>query len=616
MLNAFDQFLQTLIRSGFATAEDLHGMLEGLPSEDPAADAETLAVRLIARGKLTRYQATALRAGQPETLVVGSYLVLEKLGAGGMGAVFKAEHRRMKRIVALKVLPGTTKHGPDEIERFQQEVEAVAALNHPNIVTAYDAGESALGPFLVMEFVEGSDLDAILRKRGPLPVAEALDAIIQAAEGLEYAHSQGVVHRDIKPANLLRDKRGTIKVTDLGLARMRKGLAGHTDQGGLTEAGSVFGTVDYMSPEQAIDSKAADHLSDVYSLGCTLYFVLTGHVLYPADSLMAKLWAHREKPIPSLCASRPDVSEKVDAVFRKLVAKQPQNRPPSMTEVVQLLEACRAEITASSAPLPQPARLSELRVVLAEPSRSQSLLIAGLVRGLGAARVDCYADGQSALHAMREDPPSCILCAMHLSDMTGLELLDALRAEPALRAVGFLLVSSEVSTFRFAGIRSAGDVAILPKPFNAEQLKLALSGTLPSLEVTATTLAPSSARVLLVPSGTDSDAQVQITLSSLGFTDQSELEDPVEAGSLLDQGEYDLAVVDYEAEHPPGSLGDRAARRTQPVLMLDPGPDPPHLAAILQEGVLTLRDEAFEPEAVGPVIARALAHEASEKQAD
>jgi serine/threonine protein kinase len=262
----------------------------------------------------------------------GEYTVQEKIGAGGMGQVFKALHRRMERTVALKLLPKVALAPPDVVQRFEQEVRSAARLTHPHVVTAFDAGDCSGTPFLAMEYVEGKDLFRLVQEQGPLPVGQAVECIMQAARGLEYAHGRGVVHGDIKPGNLILAPDGTVKILDLGLARLRP-TAGEE---------ALMGTVDYLAPEQTTDPRQADRRSDIYSLGCTLHFLLTGQPVYRGRTVIQKVLAHRESPIPSLRLLRPDVPEAVDAVFQKMIAKRPDDRYQSMAEVIQALQACQA----------------------------------------------------------------------------------------------------------------------------------------------------------------------------------------------------------------------------------------------------------------------------------
>lgn len=297
---------------------------------------------LVRHNELTLWQAQKLVQGKHKGFLIGKYKLLSLLGRGGMSSVYLAEHTVMRRRCAIKILPFKQVRNAAALGRFYREAQAVAALDNPNIVRAYDVDRIVEGGteihFLVMEYVDGRSLQQVVDEDGPLPIADAVDYARQAANGLAHAHSVGVVHRDVKPSNLLLDESGTIKLLDLGLARI---FADTSEQSSVTieHQQTVLGTADYLSPEQAVDSHGVDHRSDIYSLGCTLYFLLTGHPPFPEGTLTQRLLAHQNKtPVP-LLQSRPGVPASLVAVIDRMMAKQPEDRFQTADEVHKALAA-------------------------------------------------------------------------------------------------------------------------------------------------------------------------------------------------------------------------------------------------------------------------------------
>jgi hypothetical protein len=297
-------------------------------------DEKTLAEYLLREGLLTPFQVRQLRAG-PCCLQVGKYVVVDCLGRGGNGVVYKARHTLMpNRFVALKTLDTSNLHrSPDGLARFRREIDIVARLDHPNVVRAHDVLQTRSQIYLVLEYIAGKDLGTVVRERGPLPIAEAVEYTVQAARGLAYAHKSGVIHRDLKPANLLLTADGGVKLTDLGLAR----LYGDPNPE-LTLKGLCIGTPEFMAPEQAEDCRGAESRSDLYSLGATLFHLLTGELSVKGTSYLHRLQQLLMAPPRPLAEARPNVPAGLAAVVDRLRARAPGDRPASADEAIALLE--------------------------------------------------------------------------------------------------------------------------------------------------------------------------------------------------------------------------------------------------------------------------------------
>lgn len=315
---------------------------------------------------------------------IRDYEILNPLGAGGMGTVYRARHSRLGKIVALKLLSEEFAADPELQDRFAREMAAIGQLAHPHIVPAFDAGVFEERHFLVMEYVEGRDLAEVVRCDGPLSVSAAVDCVLQAARGLAYVHERGLIHRDIKPGNLLQDNSGVVKVLDLGLARW----SGTHDRDNphaspaLTTAGSVMGTVDYMAPEQGVNPSAADVRSDIYGLGCTLFFLLTGKCMYPGGTIIERIFAHRDLPIPQLTQMRAEASTGLQTVFATMVAKEPETRFQSMEDVIEALEELKRSVRGAAkvdVPSVTPERQEFAASQTSSPQTSASNSIAGFV---------------------------------------------------------------------------------------------------------------------------------------------------------------------------------------------------------------------------------------------
>ncbi|MBY0527564.1 MAG: serine/threonine protein kinase [Gemmataceae bacterium] len=383
-----EQFKDCLGKSGLMTPAEVAAFQESLPADRRPTDPGALGAELVKQKKLTPYQASVLAQGHSSGLTFGEYTVINKLGEGGMGIVLEAQHRYLKRTVALKVLHPSVTQSEEAVKRFHREVEAMARLSHPNIVAAYDANQQNGNYYFVMELVDGTDLSRLVKEHGLLPVDKAIDYILQAARGLDHAHHKGVIHRDIKPSNLVLDPEGRIKILDMGLVRFTDPSKHEGTAEGLTQTGDIMGSFDYIAPEQAIDTKRADQRADIYSLGCTLHYLLVGRPPYTGETSMQKLLSHRENPIPSLRKVRPDVPLALDAVFSRMVAKKADDRYPSMADVVADLEACRPRD-------PSPSEKSSLSTVTWAPpapaaTPGRLIILCGTACILGVVGADAF----------------------------------------------------------------------------------------------------------------------------------------------------------------------------------------------------------------------------------
>lgn len=387
-----EQFLANWEGSGLADNQALAQAWSNFQHSGGRLQAEQLAEWLVVMGALTAWQAERLLDGQTDFLI-GNYRLLDKLGAGGMGEVYRAEHTVMKREVAIKVLSHTRLENPTALARFRREVKAAAKLDHPNIVTAHDAGQFDDTHFLVMEYVRGEDFSNYAKRVGRVPSALACECIRQSALGLEHAHEQGLIHRDIKPANLLitwpeDQPLPIIKILDLGLARYTRDavddqlveVANHVAAGkiqqvpeghsvdSITVEGHIVGTPDYLSPEQ-IRGRDVDHRSDIFALGCTLFKLLTGQLPFAGNNLIEKLQSKilpSSPPAMSLGLLLPEAPTGLQEVVAKMLALDPAERYQTAAEVGQAIAPY--SLIANQRPANQPKKTVMAQAISASSS--------------------------------------------------------------------------------------------------------------------------------------------------------------------------------------------------------------------------------------------------------
>lgn len=328
-----NSFLESLRKSGLVEEAVLDAALSKYTgtTEEPIKIAEYL----IQSKLITSFQAKSILAGRYKGLVIGAYRVLDKIGAGGMGIVYLAEHEKLQRRVAIKILPEDKTKDKLALERFYREARAAAALDHPNIVKAFDVSEQNGMHYLVMEYIDGNNLQKYVDTKGPLPWKTAINILIQSCKGLQHASERNMVHRDIKPANILVDKSGQVKILDLGLARSFQISQDNLTQD-LSDGSDVMGSIDYIAPEQAIANNAVDVRADIYSLGATFYTLVTGKP--PVDGTTAqKLLQHQMQMPTPISRLRPEIPESLNNVIFKMMAKRPEYRYTTPNEVIAAL---------------------------------------------------------------------------------------------------------------------------------------------------------------------------------------------------------------------------------------------------------------------------------------
>jgi serine/threonine protein kinase len=332
---SLDQFLKNVLRSGLMGREQVDAALRALPASD-RNNAEALSNQLIKMGKLTRFQAQKLLQGAVVGLVLGPFQILAPLGRGGMGNVYLARDSRTTQLVALKVLPPKRAKEEEKLRvRFQREMSLSRMLEHPHLARSYDAGIFQGVHYIAMEFIPGASLYKIVSSNGPLSVDRAARLFIEVTKGLEHAHGQGLIHRDLKPSNILVTPNDHAKVLDMGLAIIQGEVA--NDRTIVGGQGYVVGTMDYLAPEQAEDAFNVDARADIYSFGCSLYYVLAGHAPFAGGNALQKIMRHYTEEAVPLDQVNRSVPAAFAAIVRKMMSKKPVDRYPTMSAVRQAL---------------------------------------------------------------------------------------------------------------------------------------------------------------------------------------------------------------------------------------------------------------------------------------
>ncbi len=482
---ASQRFINRLLQQSLLLAEDWDALPPRVQRRIVASKDESKALeQLVKHGLVTRYQAGRIEAGTTFGLVLGSYRLLDRLGAGGMAVVFKAEHLDLRHHVAVKVLPPTSKDSSGLESRFFAEMRIVARLRHPNIVAANDAGRACSDDgntvlrYLVMEYVAGQDLEDVVRTNGPMSPSRACALAYQIASALGETHKYGLVHRDIKPSNIMLTGEDQAKLLDFGLTRH----FGHR----MTVPGTILGTIDYMAPEQARDASTVDIRADIFGLGGVLYWCLTGQLPFPFNGNPVEALTRRlNAPTPSIRSVNPDLPEELDAVVGKMMANLPEDRHPDPQAVMQALlrfvrpdggeyENLTGVPFADSMPvvtLPDaPQRADQFRVLVVDDETAVRDLCKQLLEVEGTI-VETAANGSQALTLTAKDDYDLILLDVAMPDMTGVEVLARLRQKQVSdNHLKVLMFSGHTTPEEMSDMLGRGADDFLTKPFSVAQL--------------------------------------------------------------------------------------------------------------------------------------------------
>lgn len=472
--------LDEILYNSIILTEDWQALPDTVIAEvNRQTDTKKLLDQLVELNLLTRYQAARIGAGKLFGLRLGNYRVLERMASGGMATVYKAEHIRMRRLVAIKVLRVSREQQPRILSRFFAEMRAVAQLQHPNIVSAIDAGQiespdpdAPVIHYLVMEYVGGEDLDSYVNARGPVPPAQACDLIGQIASALDEAHKHHLIHRDIKPSNIMVSPDGQAKLLDFGLV--------HHFRNRLTEPHTTLGTVDYLAPEQARDAFKVDIRADIYSLGATLYWCLTGTVPFPSqESFTHALIARQTQAAPSVRVRRSEVPAELDAVVQRMMATDPDDRYLTPTAVLGALlpfrqrdsGAASARINTAAALPPSGAESEEHAhlVLIVDDEKDVRDLCANALQAAGFVCGQAE-NGASAIAADADKQYDLVLLDIDMPEMSGREVLRQLRANPHTANQKIVMFSGRASPDEMAQMLATGADDYLTKPFSVVQL--------------------------------------------------------------------------------------------------------------------------------------------------